>query len=98
MAKRGQPGYGKMKQLEKNMDKFEPVFWRLMNEFATSKSKDDKRFFIQEFNKLQTKMIPQTIDGDGEGGAIKVTITNYGNQPPFQLPAQTLPTSPTPSD
>jgi hypothetical protein len=72
MAKRGNPGYGKMKQLEANMDKFEPLFWQLMEEFAKSKSKEDKRFFIQEFNKIQTKMIPTELGGIN-GEPIQVT-------------------------
>lgn len=66
MAKRGNPGYGKMKNLEANMDKFEPLFWQLMEKMGKSKFKDDQRFFIQEFNKLQTKMIPQQLGGIGD--------------------------------
>jgi hypothetical protein len=67
MAKRGNPGYGKMENIRQNVDKFSPVFWQLMEEFAQSKSKDDKRFFITEFNKIQTKMVPTEVGGiDGE--------------------------------
>jgi len=58
MAKRGNPGYGKLENIRENYDKFSPVFWTLMEEFSKSKSKEDKRFFVQEFNKIQTKMIP----------------------------------------
>ncbi len=98
MAKRGAPGYGKMTQLKEQVDKFSPLFWQIMEEMATSKSKDDKKFFISEFNKIQTKMIPQAIDGDGEGGAIKVTITNYGTANTIQLPAEGVPTTFTSGD
>jgi hypothetical protein len=93
MAKRGAPGYGKMKNLKDQVDKFSPLFWQIMEEFGTSKSKEDKKFFIQEFNKIQTKMIPQAIDGDGEGGAIKVTITNYGSPNSVQLPTEGVSTT-----
>jgi hypothetical protein len=67
MAKRGNPGYGKMENIRQNVDKFSPVFWDLMGKFAKSKSKDDQRFFIQEFNKIQTKMIPQQLTGANDG-------------------------------
>jgi hypothetical protein len=69
MAKRGNPGYGKMENIRQNVDKFSPVFWQLMEEFAKSKRKDDKRFFMQEFNKIQTKMIPQKLAGGDEDDA-----------------------------
>ena len=67
MAKRGNPGYGKSEMIRQNIDKFSPVFWDLMEVLAQG-DKDDKRLFIQEFNKLQVKMIPQTLQGDDEGG------------------------------
>lgn len=97
MAKRGNPGYGKSEMIRQNVDKFSPVFWDLMDRFAKSKSKEDQRFFIQEFNKIQVKMIPQTVQGDEDGGPIKVNLTNYGNNPSVQLPAKNLSTSATAS-
>lgn len=66
MAKVGAPGYGKMAQITANVDKFSPLFWQLMEEFGTSSRKDDKKFFIQEFNKIQSKMIPQDITTGGQ--------------------------------
>lgn len=68
MAKRGNPGYGKLELIRTNVSKYTPVFWQLMDEFSKSKSKDDKRFLITEFNKIQTKMIPQdgNLDFTGE--------------------------------
>jgi hypothetical protein len=67
----GNPGYGKMELIRSNFDKFSPVFWQLMERFSQSKSKDDQRFFLQEFNKIQTKMIPQAIS-DPSGGPIVI--------------------------
>jgi hypothetical protein len=72
MARRGNPGYGKMENIRQHVDKFAPVFWQLMEEMAQSKSKDDKKFFIQEFNKIQTKMIPTEVGGIG-GEPIAIT-------------------------
>jgi hypothetical protein len=51
-----------------------------MGEFATSKSKDDKRFFITEFNKIQTKMIPTEVGGPG-GEPLEIKVINYGARP-----------------
>jgi hypothetical protein len=84
MAKRGNPGYGKSEMIRQNIDKFSPVFWALMDEFAKSKNKEDKRFFIQEFNKIQVKMIPTEVGGvDGEPIQIQwqqsPSHTNPGN-------------------
>ena len=67
MAKRGNPGYGKMQNIRDQVDKFSPLFWQLMEEMATSNRKEDKKFFIQEFNKIQTKMIPQDVNADLQG-------------------------------
>lgn len=94
MAKRGNPGYGKMENIRQNVDKFSPLFWDLMEGFAKSKSKEDQRFFIQEFNKIQTKMIPQELTGEG-GGDIKVQIVQYGSNPALQIHAEELPATTT---
>jgi hypothetical protein len=90
MAKRGNPGYGKMENIRQNVDKFSPVFWDLMDKFAKSKAKDDQRFFMQEFNNIQTRMIPTELTGEG-GGEIKVSIMQYGNSPALQVPAKGIP-------
>jgi hypothetical protein len=66
MAKRGNPGYGKLEMIRENVDKFSPVFWSLMEKMSKSKSREDQRLFIQEFNKLQVRMIPQQIGGVGD--------------------------------
>jgi hypothetical protein len=63
MAKRGNQGYGKTEMVKENVDKFSPLFWDLMGKFAKSKVKEDQKFFMQEFNKLQAKLIPQQLGG-----------------------------------
>lgn len=68
----GNKGYGKTEMIKQNFDRFSPVFWQLMEEMANSTSKDDKKFFITEFNKIQTKMLPQEIGGV-DGGSIRIT-------------------------
>jgi len=87
----GNPGYGKMKNLETNLEKFSPVFWALMDQFAKSKVKSDQRFFLQEFNKLQVRMVPQQLTGaDGKdlfpvpilaNANVPVNDSNQTNQP-----------------
>jgi hypothetical protein len=66
MAKRGNQGYGKTELIKGNIDKFSPLFWDLMEKFAKSKTKEDQKFFMQEFNKLQAKLIPQQLSGVGD--------------------------------
>jgi hypothetical protein len=89
----GSKGYGKTEQIRQQFDKFSPLFWQLMEEMAKSKIKEDKKFFITEFNKIQTKMIPQTLQGDEEGGAIQIKVINYGDNPPVSVHAEGLPAS-----
>lgn len=67
MAKRGNQGYGKTEMVKENVDKFSPLFWQLMEKYAKSKTKADQRFFMQEFNKLQAKLIPQQVTGLNDG-------------------------------
>jgi hypothetical protein len=90
MGKRGNPGYGKMEGIRANVDKFSPLFWELMEKMANSKAKEDQKFFITEFNKIQTRMIPQTLQGDDDGGPIQVKVINYGSNPSAQLSAEEL--------
>jgi hypothetical protein len=67
MAKRGNQGYGKTELIKGNVDKFSPLFWQLMEKYAKSKVKEDQKFFMQEFNKIQTKMIVQQVSGPDNG-------------------------------
>jgi hypothetical protein len=34
MAKRGNPGYKKVENIRVNIDKFSPIFWKLMGQFG----------------------------------------------------------------
>lgn len=70
MNKGGNPGYGKMKVIEANINKFSPKFWKLMEEFAASGDLKKQTIFITEFNKIQAKMIPQIVGGDPENPII----------------------------
>jgi hypothetical protein len=48
--------------------------------------------------KLAPTLLPRLNEHTGEdGGDINVNLTQYGTKPPVQLPAQTLPATPTPS-
>jgi hypothetical protein len=82
MAKRGNQGYGKTELVKGNVDKFSPLFWDLMDKYAKSKNKSDQKFFMQEFNKLQAKMIPQQLGGIGDE---PIQITWQQSQSPTSL-------------
>lgn len=62
--KGGNPGYGKLKNLKDNVDKFSPLFWEGLNDMMKG-DKTDKKWAMQEFNKIQLRMIPQDITSGG---------------------------------
>jgi hypothetical protein len=90
MAKRGNPGYGKLTKIRDEFEAIQSEWWAEMRNFLHSKSKEDRKFALQELNKVQAKLIPTQIEGTGENGEINVTVTNYGNSPSLQLPASTV--------
>jgi hypothetical protein len=64
--------------------------------YITTKTPDNKAIdslMDRAFGKAVTK-----VAGPGDDGELKVTITNYGNQPASQLPAAGLSATITPSD
>lgn len=76
-----------------------PYYFRVIKEALESDNQDDKRWAVERLDKAFVKMIPQTINGEGEDGEIIIKLTSYGgNNPPLQLPTQALPTSSSSSD
>jgi hypothetical protein len=64
--------------------------------YITTKTPDNKAIdslMDRAFGKAVTK-----IAGTGDDGEIKVKLTNYGDRPSLQLPAKSIPTSPTSGD
>ena len=67
----GNPGYGKMEFIRQKVTEFSPLWWVEWEKMMKGKGKADKRFAMDQFNKLQIKMIPQELGGPG-GGPIPV--------------------------
>ena len=72
----GNPGMGKMKFIREQVEKFSPLWWEEIGNAMQGDDKEMKKFALNEFNKIQVKMVPQTIDG-GED--------DEGNQAPVQI-------------
>ena len=70
----GQKGYGQSLLFEKEFNKFEPLFWAELTKFIKSDVKEDRKFAMQEFNKINTKKIPQENTGEVN---FNVTIKDY---------------------
>jgi len=60
----GNPGYGKMAFIKAKVEQYSELWWKEWEEMMTSEAMDHKKFAMTEFNKLQTKMIPQSLAGD----------------------------------
>jgi hypothetical protein len=56
----GSKGYGKGEIIKKYFDIGCPIFWKILIE----KMKKGDPWALSEFNKIQVKMIPQTLAGD----------------------------------
>ena len=67
MGKRGNPGYGKLTIIREQFEAIQKEWWDEMRVFLHSKSKEDRKFALQELNKIQTKMIPQDVDANVTG-------------------------------
>jgi hypothetical protein len=79
----GNPGYGKMEFIRQKVTEFSPLWWEQWSKMMKSKAKGDVKFAMDQFNRLQTKMIPQEVGGVG-GEAIKIE---------WSLPCPTVPAS-----
>ena len=76
----------------KNVDKYSQVFWDNLGAMMEGNDKGDRRFAMQEYNKIQVKMIPQDITSDGKAlpkpimqiNEIQRNIGNSQNKEPNQ--------------
>jgi hypothetical protein len=71
MGKRGNPGYGKLTVIREQFEAIQMEWWDEMRKFLHSKSKVDRKFALQELNKVQVKLIPTEVTG-AEGGPLQV--------------------------
>lgn len=60
----GNIGYGKLSFIMKNAKKVLPTWWTEIAKMMKGKDPTDKRFAMAELNKIQVKMIPQTLAND----------------------------------
>ena len=71
MGKRGNPGYGKLTVIREQFEAIQTEWWGEMRKFLHSNSKVDRKFALQELNKVQVKLIPTEVTGAG-GGPMQV--------------------------
>ena len=71
-GKSGRKSYGFESMLEAGMKRCLPLFWRNMEVMLKSDKPGDKRFAMDQLNKLNSRMIPQKLAGvPGEPLVIK---------------------------
>lgn len=68
--KGGNPGYGKNNFIASNVSKFQQRWWDEWEKMILDGDKTDKKWALQEFNKLQSKMAPQSLDMNQSGEVI----------------------------
>lgn len=79
-------------QLFQRYSELSVPYFAFLKEMFESKSKEDKKWATERIEKAFVKMIPQELEGTGEGGEFIINILKYGgNNPASQLPTETLP-------
>lgn len=53
--------------LVRAIDKYSPVFWKIISEWMECEDKDKQKFALTEFNKLQIRRVPQNLDLTSNG-------------------------------
>jgi hypothetical protein len=61
---RGNQGYGKNKFVAEMIDRYSATWWTEWELMMTGEDKNDKKFAMAEFNKLQIKAVPQDVNAD----------------------------------
>jgi len=79
----GSKGYGHICQIKKNVKKHIPLWWTNWEEMMNATPEKDgldwfnkKKLAMQEFNKLQIKMLPTQVEGTEDGEPIKIQLTD----------------------
>ena len=62
----GNPGYGQLEYIKKQVEKYSPDWWLMWKALMRGETKEDIKYAMTEFNKLQLKLIPQDITSGGE--------------------------------
>jgi hypothetical protein len=64
--KGGNPGYGALSFVKERVQKFCPNWWNKWEHIMNNGDKDEVKFAMAEFNKLQVKLMPTTLANDDE--------------------------------
>jgi len=62
----GNPGYGALKMIRDNVKKHCPEWWEAWKKAMVSTDKDERKLAMQEFNKLQAKLMPTIVGGEDD--------------------------------
>lgn len=55
-----------------NVERYSPAWWEILMAMLYGESKEDRRFAMAEYNKLQVKTLPTQVTGkDGEPIVVK---------------------------
>lgn len=68
------------------------MWWAEINALLVSRNVLDRKFAIDQINKLQLKAMPTELIG-GDGTDIKIAVINYGDPDSVQLQAKTIPSA-----
>jgi len=77
----GNPGYGTLHFIKEKVVAHSSAWWEKWEGMINSDNTKEKQFAMTEFNKLQVKFIPTTLNGDDEGGALQIVIKRAGDMP-----------------
>jgi hypothetical protein len=68
-------------------------YFKFIREMLNSDAIENQKWAAERLDKAFVKMVPQTIQGDNEGGPIQIKIVNYGDSATLPVPAKAVPTS-----
>lgn len=76
----------------KNLKAVTPQWWAEIKLMLIDKNPLNRKFAIDQINKLQIKAMPTTLSAD-EGIDINIAVVNYGDKGAVQLQAKGIPDS-----
>lgn len=69
----GSKGYGKQNFIKERVKQYEELWWTIFAEMLSGSDKDDRKFAMGEFNKIQSKMVP-TLLGNEDGAPLIIQV------------------------
>ena len=74
----GNPGRGSLRKVLDNVKANQDIWWTTWAEMM--KTKEERRYAMTEFNKMQTKLMPTKMEDD-EGNAMAPVMVTFLNKP-----------------